>query len=288
MEVPPKLIVRQANVSAREKFFGFYLRIRAVYRVLVALRYVRNKLPAIGHIVNPENQSSFVYELPHRIRMFVGNAKADRTALFSVKEIFGDKVYNMPGCEDSRIIVDLGANVGVYSLWAAFEYPSAKIYAVEAGADNAQYLKQSISLSSLGERLYLTHAAVWKTDGELTLFRSDITSRAHSVVRANDLDGHGGSETVPALTLKRLFETNRIETCDLLKVDIEGAEYDVLYNSPPEVMNKIKAIILEHHRDARPECNFNGLSKFLRASGFRNVQSRFQFESGDGILAATR
>lgn len=275
-------------MSAKQALFGLYLRIRAAYRVAAALRSVRNKLPAIGHIVRPGKHASFVYELPHGIRMCVGDAKADRTVLFSVKEIFGDKIYNMPGCEDSRVIVDLGANVGVYSLWAASKFPAAKIYAVEAGADNAQYLTQSIRLNSLSDRLHLTHAAVWKTDGELTLFRSNLTSRAHSVVRANDRDGHGGSETVAALTLKRLFETNSIEACDLLKIDIEGAEYDVLYSTPPEVMNKIKAIILEHHYDSRPECDFNGLSKFLQANGFRNVQSRFQYKTGDGILTATR
>lgn len=275
-------------MTARQVFFDLYLKMRAAYRVINGLRSVGNKLPAIRHILGRGGGAGFVYELPHGIHMYVGNSPADRTVIFSVREIFDQEVYKMPGCEDSRVIVDLGANVGVFTLYASQKYPQAKIISVEAGSDNADYLARSIVLNSLSDRVSVMHAAVWETDGELTLYRNDVTSRAHSVMWNDEGGAHKDSERVKSLSLKNLFELNGIESCDLLKMDIEGAEYQVLYGTPPEVLQRVKAIVMEYHHDSRARCDCDGLRAFFQENGFRQVQSRIVYGVGYGILTATR
>ena len=71
---------------------------------------------------------------------------------------------------------------------------------------------------------------------------------------------------VECITLENIFDENRITNCDLLKLDCEGAEYDILMNTKKEIFEKIKLISLEYHNII----NHDGyeLKKFLEIVGF--------------------
>jgi hypothetical protein len=75
--------------------------------------------------------------------------------------------------------------------------------------------------------------------------------------------------SVQGTTLSSIFETNGIAACDLLKMDIEGAEFAVLYSTPPELFTRIKRIYLECHKAPEPRHNDGDLSAFLRQQGYR-------------------
>ena len=76
-------------------------------------------------------------------------------------------------------------------------------------------------------------------------------------------------EKVPTISLEELWEREKIEKCDLLKCDIEGAEYEVFLNTPPEVLRQIKQMVMEWHffpeiGEEKPK----QLEEYLRELGF--------------------
>jgi len=72
--------------------------------------------------------------------------------------------------------------------------------------------------------------------------------------------------TVDTTTLDNIFKENRIEKCDLLKIDCEGAECEILFNASKENIRNIKEIVGEHHQIEH--CDREEFKKFLENSGF--------------------
>jgi FkbM family methyltransferase len=206
----------------------------------------------------------------------------DRTAIFSIQEIFNEETYHLPDCEGSRVIVDLGANIGVYSLYASWKYPAAKIYAIEPDLDNAKQLMDNVALNGLNTRIAVVRMAVSATEGNVLLFRNPDSSRGHTLARRSE--GELGL-IVESKSLEELFEAYKIDSCDLLKMDIEGAEYEVLYGCKPEFLRKIRAMAIEFHPfyPSIPEAKMDrqrygpdGLTSYLRDNGFTTTRGKHE------------
>jgi hypothetical protein len=93
--------------------------------------------------------------------------------------------------------------------------------------------------------------------------------------------GSGDKISVDCLTLEDIFKKHRLKKLDLLKLDCEGAEYEILYETPAEILAKIKEIRLEYHLPAGrqgvlPAKKFNpdALTDFLLHRGFALVNRR--------------
>ena len=74
--------------------------------------------------------------------------------------------------------------------------------------------------------------------------------------------------TVHCTTLAEILETNRLEQVDLLKMDIEGAEYEFLYAAPPACFERIREIRMEYHDLDEDRRNVASLKRFLTGQGF--------------------
>jgi hypothetical protein len=61
------------------------------------------------------------------------------------------------------------------------------------------------------------------------------------------LEPTGETQKVQTTTLEGIFEKNRIEKCDLLKLDCEGSEFKIIYSTPKGIFDKISHIFLEYH-----------------------------------------
>ncbi len=65
------------------------------------------------------------------------------------------------------------------------------------------------------------------------------------------------------------MDTNSIAKCDLLKMDVEGAEYAIFYSTPSAVLRRIRSIVMELHRvPEREGYNYEALEMYLRHAGF--------------------
>jgi hypothetical protein len=74
---------------------------------------------------------------------------------------------------------------------------------------------------------------------------------------------------VPAKSLTAIINENRLDHVDLIKLDCEGSEYDIIYNTPVDVLNKIKTLVIETHEIDNQKNNLNSLTSFLQSCGYK-------------------
>jgi FkbM family methyltransferase len=171
-------------------------------------------------------------------------------------EIYGQVVGNIRGF---LTVIDLGANIGLASLYLAHHSPASRILSVEPNPQTYQMLVRNVQ--SLGGRCQTLKAAAWGThnllapDPQLARDRfSTVTLReASSVVR--------DEWTVEGFTMPEILDYSGFDTVDLLKVDIEGAEAEIFSGSDLKWLRRVGAIAIEFHKDSREKCRFDDLMK---------------------------
>ncbi len=147
---------------------------------------------------------------------------------------------------DDFVFVDIGANVGVYSLFvAALGGPRTRILAVEPQPEVFERLTQNISLNPFGS-IKAVACAVADKPGQLTLFL-DARNKGEASVKfiAN---GQASAIRVPAVTLSGLLEAEGFTRIDAMKLDVEGAEDLILMPFLAEAPDSLlpKLVIIEN------------------------------------------
>jgi hypothetical protein len=111
----------------------------------------------------------------------------------------------------------------------------------------------------------------------------------HSMYVSNDNATDRESAKVPMISLDQLFKQNHIEHCDLLKIDVEGAEYVILYGTSDETYAKIDRIHGEYHNVGDEEkFKIESLAKFLRKKGFEVKIKRKLRQDNFGLFFAKK
>jgi FkbM family methyltransferase len=168
------------------------------------------------------------------------------------------------------IIVDVGANIGDFTVRAARLCPLGRVFAIEPSADECRCIRRQVELNGL-ENVTVLDMALAGEDGEIELYSAGSHSSAYW--------GSGELQKVRAATLQSLMLTNRIETIDLLKLDCEGAEWDILPNAEA-VLPRIRQLCLEFHNGKRTA---DWLEQWLRSRGFEVIRTSGKF---NGLLWA--
>lgn len=180
------------------------------------------------------------------------------------KEIFVEECYRWWKEAKPNTIVDLGANIGLASMYYRAQYPEAKIVCVEASPVTAQKLKQNlqrdgrIRIESVAVAGSAGHVEMWIDANSAAQLNSSITGRDTGAAYSNF-----HSVVVEAKTLDSLIP----EHVDLMKVDIEGSEYDVLRAAcvQPE---RVAAIVVEVHDLDKRQADFELLRTELSHRGY--------------------
>jgi len=168
-------------------------------------------------------------------------------------------------------VVDIGAHYGYFSLFAAANLaPRSTVYAIEPAAANVKVLKRNLRDSGAG-RVHPHQLAIAGRSGKATLHigRGENNSLLpdYRLLPDNSLVSE-----VNALSLEDFMTDHNIEFIDFLKLDCEGAEYDILFNASTEVLRRITTISLEFHDLKSTTANGGALVKHLRETGFRIVK----------------
>ncbi|MEI8310568.1 MAG: FkbM family methyltransferase [Verrucomicrobiota bacterium] len=154
---------------------------------------------------------------------------------------YGKALSYLCGAEGG-VVLDLGANIGVFSLAAASANTRISVSAFEPGPPNADLFAANIAINpDVGKRIVLSRAAVGGWDSEAK-WHFDAQNPGGSALKA----GIVGGVTVPVRSLSSVLDTIR-EPIALLKMDVEGTEYDILENTPHDLWAKIPAIGMELH-----------------------------------------
>lgn len=162
-----------------------------------------------------------------------------------VRESWVENVYqiNEGDFNDSAIFVDAGANIGAVSLFVAAmndnRDPSKKpikVFAIEPEPHNLALLSKNIKENGKAEQIKIITKGL--AGGKLT---AGMTNQGGN----SQMDLGAKEQNIEFITLEDFFNANKIAECDVLKMDIEGSEYNVLLQSGDETLKRIKYLTLE-------------------------------------------
>jgi FkbM family methyltransferase len=188
--------------------------------------------------------------------------------VWSLKETLLDRFYERFGfaVQDGWTIVDIGGGIGDYTIFAAHGREQARVIAFEPFPDSYRLLQDNLALNQI-HTVQLSTQAVGSQTGIMQFVAgpADPLSRQTSV-----LSGVATGEGLPvqSVSLGAVLEQLAGGSIDLIKLDCEGAEYDILMNSPAAVLEKIDRIVLEYHDDVTPY-KHGDLVKYLTEQGFQ-------------------
>jgi FkbM family methyltransferase len=182
--------------------------------------------------------------------------------------------------DDDRISIDIGANIGIYTLLLSHLYPKCKVISIEASPTIFEKLKLNCQLNNLlpGSNLVLLNKAVSDKDGTWvefyekhsmsTMSKEFLTSISSKIITNKDDELH--KEIVRTVTIDKLAETTNINEISFLKIDVEGAEVLVLKGAINILTEKkVRNMIIEYHSFE----NYDYAVKLLDEIGYTIINS---------------
>ena len=161
--------------------------------------------------------------------------------IWQYKDIFLDELYWFDGIENSKVIIDIGSNIGLSLIYfKKFSRESTQVIGVEADKKIFNIAQENLSLFKF-ENVILYNKAAWVEDTVL-VFNSDGADGGSVGDKATK--SNGNDNLVSAIDINTLL--NRFEIIDFVKMDIEGAEEKV-FPHVEKNLSKIKNIFIEYH-----------------------------------------
>lgn len=187
--------------------------------------------------------------------------------VWSIKETFLDRFYERYGftIQPNWKIIDVGAGIGEYTLYTSIVQPSSQVFSFEPYPESFALMQENLRLNTI-TNVQVFNQAIGATSGELIL---DLTSGEPLQFQSHPMKSvHvGKSLSVNSVSLVDAFARLGLESCDLLKLDCEGAEYSILFGVPQPVLEHIGYIVMEYH-DNTTQHNHNDMVRFLKERGF--------------------
>src|SRR5437867_6694116 len=159
-------------------------------------------------------------------------------------QIFVHGSYALP--ERCATILDCGANVGIFSVWAARRCPHARIVALEPFPATFAALDANIRDNGLADRVRCVQVGLAAAPGQ-RLIRTAGDSPNRQLVLAETDDPTEQTIAIQCLDLAACLRQHGLDDLDLLKLDIEGSEREVLLSTPPDVLARIRHSQREYH-----------------------------------------
>ena len=176
-------------------------------------------------------------------------------------------------------VLDLGGNIGLYAAWAAAHWPGARITTVEPDEGNLTVLRR-VSAANGGSWRVIAAAAGAST-GELR-FRGGNFAVSRAAVP--------GDDDVNVVTVPRIDALELAAGHDVLKLDIEGGEWEILAD-PRLAKLPVVALTLEYHRHLCPDDDTHACAeRLVRAGGFalQRMEHIHGAPADEGVLWAWR
>lgn len=162
-----------------------------------------------------------------------------------------NQIFNLNGyaslqdISPSRLILDLGANVGYASAYFLSLFPSATVVAVEPDPGNFEVCRQN--LVPYGNRARLVLGAAWPRRSRLALVRGNSEDGREWATQVRECRNRDEAATVEGWDIPSLLELAGAHEIDLLKVDIEGSELQLFEESSALWLPQVRNICIELH-----------------------------------------
>lgn len=199
-------------------------------------RYVRHTMRCLNHVLQVPDAPS---------------------AVFQFKDIFVDEHYRFTSASDAPRILDCGANIGMSCLYFKSLYPRGVVTAFEADGAIAAVLQSNLSRNGIND-VTVVPKAVWTTNDGIE-FSSDGAD-------GGSVFGTAAKKMVPSVRLADILGSE--PRVDLLKMDIEGAEVEVIEDCVP-VLDHADRIYIEYHAWKNSPQHLDRMLSGLTKAGFR-------------------
>ena len=212
------------------------------------------------------------YELKNGIKLYLDLTNPhtwdliqDKDPEIKVKQVFLDNINH------NDTVLDIGANIGEYSLVAAQKIGKlGRVISIEPLTETAYWLKKNLELNDFNNCEVL-EIAIGGTTGQMKLYKKSESARMRRLDSTADGKNLIESTNVKVMTIDSLLKSKKIEKIDMIKMDVEGFEYEVLVSCKESFnQNKIKKIICEIHLDylKKKGIDKNKIYELLTNNGF--------------------
>ncbi|OHA04985.1 MAG: hypothetical protein A2934_04085 [Candidatus Sungbacteria bacterium RIFCSPLOWO2_01_FULL_47_10] len=170
--------------------------------------------------------------------------------------------------KENDTVIDIGAHVGIFSVYAANLARNGRVYSFEPVKKNFKRLEYHRRINNLNN-ITAVCKGVSDKNKNVTIFLCKKNSGGNSMYKRKFScmnETAGSPEIITCITLKSIFDEYRIKRCNFLKMDCEGEEYKILKSLPNRYFKKIEKISLEFHH---PIVNELRLAKHIANRGFR-------------------
>lgn len=197
-----------------------------------------------------------------------------------LREMFMLQDYLTPGrVAPPKVIYDIGANVGLAATYFAAVYPSPEIYGFEPGSDECRICRLNYANVETG-RLFPVALGSENTDANLLV---SVTGAGGQTLEQFNPDSGAERRKVQVRRLETLVETEHLPLPDLLKIDVEGAEYEVLKGAGA-VGRAVRLVVMEVHSTAL----YHQCATWLKENGFDLLRDEQKGETEVRFLWAQR
>ena len=212
----------------------------------------------------------------------------DEPLLTHFQEVWVDRCYDFEGytIAPGHVIIDIGANVGVFSAWAASVSPEVRVLALEPSPQICTFLRRNVGVNRL-HNVTVVEQACGGERGEVTLY-----TRGHEGLNSIYCQDNLASRFKPLarvsmMTLDDVFERFELSRCDLLKLDCEGAEYEIILSASDSTLEKIARVAMEYHVGLNQYVP-GDLVRRLAATGFETTCSPLENVESGYLFAAKK
>lgn len=178
--------------------------------------------------------------------------------LSSYREIFEREIYRFRATTPEPYIIDCGANVGLSVLYFKRLYPRARVVAFEPDDQIFDVLRRNLERHGCSD-VELHRRALWHEETTLNFWSEGADG--------GRLSGKGGAPAVKRVRTARLRDFLD-RPVDLLKIDIEGAETEVLSDCA-DLLGRVEHLFVEYHSFVSAPQTLDRLTAIIAAAGFR-------------------
>lgn len=175
-------------------------------------------------------------------------------------ELFVEEMYNFVAKKTNPYIIDCGANLGMSIIYFKEKYPDAKIIAFEADEQIFSFLQKNVE-SFKYKDIELFNKAVWNKDDILSFL---VEGGAGGRLEEKTQTG-GIYKDVPCISLRNYLIDKKV---DFLKIDIEGAEYEVLKDCE-DLLSNVENLFIEYHSMPNIPQNLHQILTIVQKAGFK-------------------
>jgi FkbM family methyltransferase len=189
------------------------------------------------------------------------------------KHIFLKRIYHFETQRHDPLILDCGSHIGMTILYFKYVYPKARIVGFEPDPTIFPYLQENIARNGLAD-VRLVQVALGGREGTLPFYSDGMDGSS----LAEHVAAGGVRYDVPCIRLRDYLT----ESVAFLKMNIEGAEWEVLADIADRLPLVQQMVIEYHHLPGLPRTLHNIL-ELLHRQGFEYLINDFDFETNSGV-----